>query len=201
MKTGKSLSIFALLLLSIAVVLPSCGGDSDSSESSLMIWGVNEKVPMNGVWGACYGPGADYLPGGPTTTDTMETFTFTGSKGLREVFSYTSVDESCSGVGTELPAENIPFTITVDGEKMVFWSDSSSIVPGPNGLPNTPKVSTLTINAGAAGTLLHTFYIDERTEPWEMYRPDDEPSPDCDPDVNGYPSCLMNEDTFIKQSS
>lgn len=199
MKKGKSLSIFALLLLSIAVVLTSCGGDS--SESSLMIWGVNEKVPMDGDWGACYGPGADYLPGGPTTTDTMEVFSFDGSKGLRHVFLYTSEDESCSGVGTEIPDENIPFKITVDGEKTVAWSDGDAIVSGPNGLPDTPTVCTLTIDAGAAGTLSHVFYIDERTEPWEMYRPDDEPSPDCDPDVNGYPSCLMNEDTFIKQSS
>ena len=199
MKTGKSLSIFALLLLSIAVVLTSCG--SDSSESSLKIWGVNEKVPMDGDWGACYGPGVDILPGGPTTTDIMEVFSFDGSKGLRHVFLYTSEDESCSGVGTEIPDENIPFKITVDGEKTVVWSDSDAIVPGPNGLPNTPTVCTLTIDAGAAGTLHHTFYIDERTEPWEMYRPDDEPSPDCDPDVNGYPSCLMHDDTFIKQSS
>jgi hypothetical protein len=153
---------------------------------------------MNGVWGACYGPGVD---GGPTTTDTMETFTFTGADGLRQVFEYISVNESCSGDGTVIPGANIPFTITVDGEKTVAWSDGSSIVLGPGGLPNTPTVCTLTINAGAAGTLHHTFYIDERTEPWEMYRPDDEPSPDCDPDVNGYPSCLMNEDTFIKQSS
>ena len=200
MKKGNGLYIFVLLLLSIAVVLPSCGGDSDSSESSLKIWGVNEKVPMDGDWGACYGPGADILPGG-NTTDIMEVFSFDGSKGLRHVFLYTSDDESCSGVGTEIPAENIPFTITVDGEKTVFWSDGSSIVSGPNGLPNTPTVCTITIYAGAAGTLSHVFYIDERTEPWEMYRPDDEPSPDCDPDVNGYPSCLMNEDTFIKQSS
>lgn len=199
MKTGKSLSIFTLLLLSIAVVLTSCVGDT--SESSLKIWGVNEKAPMDGDWGACYGPGADYLPGGPTTTDTMEVFSFDGSKGLRHVFLYTSEDESCSGVGTEIPDENIPFTITVDGEKMVVWSDGSSIVSGPNGLPNTPTVCTITIYGGAAGTFGHIFYIDERTEPWEMYRPDDEPSPDCDPDVNGYPSCLMNEDTFIKQSS
>ena len=65
MKTGKSLSIFTLLLMSIAVVLTSCVGDT--SESSLKIWGVNEKVPMDGDWGACYGPGADILPGGNTT--------------------------------------------------------------------------------------------------------------------------------------
>lgn len=51
MKTGKSLSIFTLLLLSIAVVLTSCVGDT--SESSLKIWGVNEKAPMDGDWGAC----------------------------------------------------------------------------------------------------------------------------------------------------
>lgn len=172
-------------------------------KTSLEIWGVNEKVPMDGDWGTCFGPGADYLPGGPTTTDTMEVFSFDGSEFRYHVFEYTSEDKSCSGVETELPAEYISGTITVDGEKTVAWSDGDEIFSGPNELPNTPTVSTLTIDAGAAGTFRHIFYIDERTEPWEMYRPKDEPSPACDRDVNGYQSCLMIEvqDIIIKQSS
>ncbi len=195
MKKGKSLSIFALLLLPIAVVLTSCGGDS--SEYSLKIWGVNEKVPLNGVWGACYGPGT--YDGVTTTTDTMETFTFTGSFGLRQVFSCTSVDTTCSGDVTEIPDENIPFTITVDGEKEVAWSDGSAIVLVPDGLPDTPTVCTLTIDAGAEGTLHHIFYIDERTTPWKMYRPEEDLLLECPFDANGYPSCLMIYDFLVKQ--
>lgn len=72
-------------------------------ETSLEMLSATGTAPMNGVWGTCYGPGADILPGGPTTTDTMETLTFDGSSGLSQVFSYTSGDGTCSsGVGTEI---------------------------------------------------------------------------------------------------
>ena len=164
-------------------------------ETSLKIWGVNEKVPINGDWSQCHGPGANYLPEGPTTTDTMEVFSFDGSNGLWNVFEYTTTDKSCDGDGTEIVY--MPFTITVDGEKTVAWSDGDEIItPGPGGLPGEPTVSTLTIYSDAEGNFGHIFYIDERTEPWKMYSTEKD-HPDCAYDY--YPSCLEIEETFIKQ--
>ena len=173
------------------------GGKSRSciyfkTTASLEMLSATGTAPMNGVWGSCYGPGADYLPGGLTTTDTMGVWTFTGSSVLRQVFSYASKDGSCGGNGTEIPSERIPFTITVDGEKSVVWSDGQ----GPDGLSDTPTVSTFTINAGPEGILKHILYMDDRTTPWKIYRPEEE---HCGRDANGYPLCLLNADVRIKQ--
>ncbi|MDY6789805.1 MAG: hypothetical protein SWH54_00930 [Thermodesulfobacteriota bacterium] len=165
-----------------------------TSEPSLEMLSATGTAPMNGAWGCCYGPGAG---GGPTTTDTMGVWTFTGSSGLRQVFSYASTDGSCSGNGVEIPHERIPFTITVDGEKKVVWSDGiMKDLPGPDGLPDMPTVSTFTIDAGPEGILKHIFYMDDRTLPWKIYRPEEE---HCLRDANGYPSCLLTADVRIKQ--
>jgi len=198
-----------ILLLSLGMILASCGSDDDPVAPSgpIVAQSVMGTYDITGTWEtACYttDPG-----GGVGTTDLIETRVVNNRTITGTTTIYTSGNGSCSTGGTVDPQFNLSLTgsnqttFTTQG-----WSDGSALSGAPpavdlSTLPSNPVVTLIDVSGTYGGNPVSgkfVVYIDDSDTATDViwYRSTGNPTTPCENGDPGSEQCLVDTDEFHK---